>query len=76
MTNLAKRLEVALFMAHPTKIFQEEKYPAEFPYKSKKVARPFLQVRVPFSAFRPVAHLPDKANNYLTPALSVLEKNT
>lgn len=23
-----------------------------------------------------VAHLPDKANNYLTPALSVLEKNT
>lgn len=23
-----------------------------------------------------VAHLPDKANNYLTPALSALEKNT
>lgn len=23
-----------------------------------------------------VAHLPDKSNNYLTPALSVLEKNT
>lgn len=23
-----------------------------------------------------VAHLPDKANNYLAPALSVLEKNT
>ncbi|GMN19223.1 hypothetical protein TIFTF001_043015 [Ficus carica] len=26
--------------------------------------------------FELVAHLPDKANNYLTPALSVLEKNT
>lgn len=26
--------------------------------------------------FLKVAHLPDKANNYLTPALSVLEKNT
>jgi hypothetical protein len=23
-----------------------------------------------------VAHLPDKSNNYLTPALAVLEKNT
>ena len=26
--------------------------------------------------FLQVAHLPDKATNYLTPALAVLEKNT
>lgn len=33
-------------------------------------------VSVKYILFLQVAHLPDKANNYLTPALSVLEKNT
>lgn len=31
---------------------------------------------IKYILFLQVAHLPDKANNYLTPALSVLEKNT